>query len=359
MANLGSPDDDLRWISTLKSACILLVVLFHVTDPGFVNTLASLSAGRQIAEGWAAFNVRLSPFRMPAFFFVSGLLARRSINARSWRELAGGRLANLLYLYLLWCLLQWLAVQFIIHQITGQRISPNTNAIYAASPLELIVLTLKGMSSAWYIYALFGYIILAKVGKNWPRLCLGVGLGLYLVAVFKLVPGWGPQSLCRYALFFLIGAYFSQPVIALSRWRTSNIPAWLLLLAAAAGLRAAGAAFDLFASFIAILLAIAGCRLLNAHLPTTQINRLGFITLPVYVMHRIFIELFGMATIQYALHHGSFGSPAFSIFWAIGYPPLMTLLCAAAALGIWKLTNQGVGRRLFGLHPAPPAAASA
>ncbi|WP_330992877.1 acyltransferase family protein [Pluralibacter gergoviae] len=357
MATPRSPDDDLRWISTLKSACILLVVLFHVTDPGFVNTLASLSAGRQIAGGWAAFNAHLSPLRMPAFFFVSGLLARRSIHARGWRELAGGRLANLLYLYLLWCLLQWLAVQFIIHQITGQRISPNTNAIYAASPRELVVLTLKGMSSAWYLYALFGYIILAKAGRKWPLLCLTFGLLLYLATALKLVPGWGPQSLCRYALFFLIGAFFSEPVITLSRWRARSLPVWLLLLGAAAGMRAAGISSNLAESFIAIPLAIAGCRLLNAYLPTAYLNRLGYITLPVYVMHRIFIELFAAATIQYAGRHGGFDSPAFSLFWAIGYPPLMTLLCAAAALGLWKLLNQGPGERLFALRP--PAAVRA
>lgn len=341
------PPDDVRWISTLKSICILLVVLYHVTEPGFVNTLASLSAGRQIAWGWAALNAQLSPFRMPAFFFVSGLLAQRSIHSRSWRELAGGRLANLLYLYLLWCVLQWLAVQFIIHHVTGQRISPNSNAIYAASFSELALLSLKGMSSAWYIYALFGYITLAKAGRNWPRLSLIAGLLLTLIAEMKLVPGWGPQSLCRYAIFFLMGAHFSAPVIALSRFRARNVCLWALLLAAAAGARAAGIPFRLIASLPAILLAIAACRLMSGHRYAKALNRLGFITLPIYVMHRIFIELFGMATIQYAAQRGWFDSPTLSLLWAIGYPPLMTLLCCAAALVAWKLTDRGVGQRLY------------
>ena len=35
----------------------------------------------------------------------------------------------------------------------------------------------------------------------------------------------------------------------------------------------------------------------------------------------------------------------------------MTLLCAAAALGLWKLLNQGPGERLFALRP--PAAVRA
>lgn len=348
MENNVNQNGDIGWVSTLKATCILLVVLFHVTEPGFASTVPSLSAGRQIALCWEAFNTHLSPFRMPAFFFVSGLLAQRSIFIRSWRELTRGRLANLLYLYLLWCLLQWLAIQYIIHAITGQQISPNTNAIYASSLSSLISLTLKGMSSAWYIYALFGYLLVTKLGKGRTGPLLALGLLLNTVAALKLVPGWGPQSLCLYFIYFALGACVSSRIVTLSRARIDSIPAWLLLLGGALALRAAGLSHNLFASTLAILLAIASCRTLNAHLPMWRFNRLGRITLPVYVLHRILIELFGMLAIQYGDRHG-FAHPLFSLAWAAGYPPLMALLCAGAALGLWKMADRGLGRWLFAL----------
>ena len=358
MENKPLQHGDIGWVSTLKASCILLVVLFHVTEPGFASTVPSLSAGRQIALCWEAFNAHLSPFRMPAFFFVSGLLARRSIFTRSWRELARGRLANLLYLYLLWCLLQWLAVQSIIHAITGEQISPNTNAIYAGSLSSLIGLTLKGMSSAWYIYALFGYLLVAKLGKGRAGPLLALGLLLNTAAALKLVPGWGPQSLCLYFIYFALGACASSRVIPLSQARTGHIPAWLLLIGGALALRAAGLSHNLFASALAILLAIAGCRALNTHLPMQRFNRLGRITLPIYVLHRILIELFGMLAIQYGERYG-FAHPLFSLAWAAAYPAAMTLLCAGAALALWKLADRGPGRWLFTLPTRSPAPATA
>ena len=67
-------------MNTLKGGCILLVVLYHVVLPGFEGTLKYLTAGSLPAHIWVAFNTVLSPLRMPAFFFVSGMLAARAIN---------------------------------------------------------------------------------------------------------------------------------------------------------------------------------------------------------------------------------------------------------------------------------------
>lgn len=77
MSNIKS--DEISWINTLKGACILLVVLYHTVLPGFEGTLKYLSAGWIPAEMWVQFNTVLSPLRMPAFFFVSGLLATNGI----------------------------------------------------------------------------------------------------------------------------------------------------------------------------------------------------------------------------------------------------------------------------------------
>ncbi|MFP3408875.1 acyltransferase family protein, partial [Pseudomonas sp. SIMBA_065] len=76
--------DQILWVDTLKGACILLVVLYHTVLPGFEGTMKYLSAGWIPAEIWIQFNTVLSPLRMPAFFFVSGLLATNGILNRPW-----------------------------------------------------------------------------------------------------------------------------------------------------------------------------------------------------------------------------------------------------------------------------------
>ncbi len=77
---------EILWINTLKGGCILLVVLHHAIITTFAPSLHHLTAGLLPAQGWVAFNTWLSPLRMPAFFFVSGLLAANAVVKKSWQE---------------------------------------------------------------------------------------------------------------------------------------------------------------------------------------------------------------------------------------------------------------------------------
>ncbi|WP_349826506.1 acyltransferase family protein [Brenneria populi] len=349
MSNDLKNDLDTSWINTLKATCIILVVIYHVTQPGFENTISSLSVGRHIAQAWVVFNTHLSPFRMPAFFFVSGLLAYKNIMSRSWRELCTGKLANLLYLYILWCALQWISIQLIIHEITGERISQNSNAIYSSSLTSLGMLSLMGMSSSWYLYALLGYIILAKIGKKNPIIILFLALTLHYIAILKLVPFWGPQSLCRYFIFFYIGLHASSAIISFSQWKRGNVIPWSILFLGAIIHRTLGIPQNLCESLLAILIAIAICRWMNTYFSLQQFNKLSYITLPIYVIHRIIIELFCMIAIQQARLLQLFENDYFSYGWALGYPLIMTALCCIISLIIWKLINQGRGKWLFSI----------
>lgn len=63
-----------------------MVVLHHSIITTFAPSLHHLTAGLLPAHWWVAFNTYLSPLRMPAFFFVSGLLAASSITKKSWKE---------------------------------------------------------------------------------------------------------------------------------------------------------------------------------------------------------------------------------------------------------------------------------
>lgn len=342
-----SEKKDIAWINTLKGICILLVVLYHTVLPGFESRVKDLAAGERVAEMWVQFNTLLSPLRMPAFFFVSGLLARNAIIDRPWKRIATSRMTNLFYLYLLWGAIQWGAITGISTEITGQRISQNINAAYAGTFSEFLTLTFLAMSTSWYLYALGIYFLLAKLFQRYNLPLLLMAAVLNYLAVEKIIPYWGPQSLAQYFVFFMLGTFWCSQILRLSEWRRQNGLPWLLLLLLA-GLPAL---FDfdrsLFLSVLAILISVAACRGLNQVSSMAWLNWIGRHTLPIYVLHRIFIEYFGMTAILFAQRHQLFALAWFSWLWACLYPLVIVALCSLASVAVWSLTNHGVGRALF------------
>ncbi|MGG6099531.1 acyltransferase family protein [Pantoea allii] len=339
--------EHIAWINTLKGICILLVVLYHTVLPGFENTLKDLSAGVFPAEMWVLFNRLLSPLRMPAFFFVSGLLASNAIINRPWKHITTSRITNLFYLYLVWGAIQWWSIVGISTEITGQRISQNLNAAYAGSLAEFLTLTFLAMSTSWYLYGLAIYFLCAKLFQRYKVPLLVAATLLNYLAVEKVIPFWGPQSLAQYFVFFILGTFWCTQMLRLSEWRRENSLPWLLL-ALVAGLHGLfGVDKRLFVSVLAILISIAVCRRLNQISSMAWLNWMGRHTLPIYVLHRIFIEYFGMTAILLAQRHQLFELAWFSWLWASLYPLVIVALCSLCSIAVWSLTNRGAGRALF------------
>lgn len=339
--------DEILWVNTLKGTCILLVVLYHTVLPGFENTVQYLSAGWIPAEIWVKFNTVLSPLRMPAFFFVSGLLAANGIMNRPWKQVFTSRITNLFYLYILWGFIQWWSIVGISSEITGQRISENLNAAYAGSLLEFLKLTFLAMSTSWYLYGLGIYFLFARIFRKHKIALLVVAVVLNYLAVEKIIPFWGPQSLAQYFLFFLMGAFWSPLMLRLSEWRRENIVPWALLVALAGVHVIFGMSRSLFMCLIAVLCSVAICRWLNAHFRMTWLNWIGRNTLQIYVIHRIFIEFFGMSAILFAQRHHLFEKAWFSVMWACLYPIAIVTICSLCSVLVWSLTNRGLGQSLF------------
>ena len=346
---MSKEKEEIAWINTLKGLCILLVILYHTVLPGFDNTVTHLTAGLLPAELWVRFNLLLSPLRMPAFFFVSGLLASHAILHRPWQSVATSRIMNLFYLYLLWGVIQWGSISGIATEITGQRISQNLNAAYAGSFSEFLRLTFLAMSTAWYLYGLALYFLCAKWFQHYKIPLLIVAAVLNYLAVEKSIPFWGPQSLAQYFIFFVLGAFWWAPMLRLSEGRRENRLPWLLLglLAVLQGLLDLNS--RLFLCLIAILASVAACRWLSQLGCMAWLNWTGRHTLPLYVIHRIFIEYFGMTAILYAQRHQLFELTGFSWLWACLYPPVMVTICALCSMAVWSLLNRGPGRALFRL----------
>jgi uncharacterized membrane protein YcfT len=338
---------EIAWVNSLKGACILLVVLYHVVLPGYAEMMTHLTAGFLPAKLWIAFNNYLSPLRMPAFFFVSGLLAANAIVNRDWKQVFTSRVTNLFYLYFLWGVIQWLMINGVSGEIMGDHLSDNVNAAWAATPLEFIKLMLLAMSSSWYLYALGLFFLFAKLFRKQKEVMLLVAIVLNYAAIVKAIPGWGPESLSQYFIFFLFGAFYSSTMIRWSEWHRSNIVPWTILGALTAVHALMGMPKSLFLCVIAILFCIALFRMLNHYFSMRWLNWIGKNTLQIYVLHRIFIEFFGMSAILFAVSHNLFASKAFSLLWAVGFPIAMVVVCAGCSVGIWTLLNRGVGKNLF------------
>ncbi|MCE0489616.1 acyltransferase family protein [Pantoea sp. Mb-10] len=343
----NSTKNDIGWINTLKGACILLVVLYHTVLPGFEGTLKYLTAGWLPADMWVQFNTVLSPLRMPAFFFVSGLLATNGILNRTWKQVMTSRVMNLFYLYILWGVIQWWSIIGISSEITGQRISHNLNAAYAGSLIEFITLTFMAMSTSWYLYGLALYFLFAKLFRQHKGLLLTVAIAVNYLAVTKIIPFWGPQSVAQYFLFFLLGAFWSPTLLRMSEWHRQNLLPWALLVALGGVQLLFGLEKNLFLCTLAVMASVAVCRWLNQHFSMTVLNWIGRNTLQIYVIHRIFLEFFGMSAILLAQRYHAFEYAWFSVLWACLYPLAMVAICSLCSVAVWSMTNRGLGQSLF------------
>lgn len=340
---------EVLWINTLKGACILLVVLHHTIITTFIPSMAHLSAGSLPAKLWVGFNTYISPLRMPAFFFVSGLLAASAISKKAWSEVFSKKFSNIVYLYILWGVIQWVSISH-ISGFLGEKLSGAKNAAYADSPLEFVKLLAFSMTSLWYLYALAGYFLVAKLFHKQRVALLMLAVALNYAAQFSLIPGWGPASVAQNFVFFLTGAFFSQSLIQLSEFnrRSALILAAIALVGVAH--HALGLYKNLFYCLLAIVAAIMFCRALNARFNMHWLNWIGRNTLQIYVLHRIFIELLGLSLLTLAVSWGLFDNATFSRAWALLLPPLAVASCAALSLLCWSLLNRGPGRALF-LYP--------
>src|SRR5262247_2920080 len=92
------PRGRVDWVDYAKGFCIVMVVMMH-------STLGvEAEAG---GEGFMHYVVAFAtPFRMPAFFLISGLFLARVID-RDWRKYLDRKVVHFAYFYLLWTAIQF------------------------------------------------------------------------------------------------------------------------------------------------------------------------------------------------------------------------------------------------------------
>jgi uncharacterized membrane protein YcfT len=139
----------IAWVDYAKGFCIILVVMMHST----LGVEAALGARNWLHE----VVVFAKPFRIPAFFLMSGLLLGRFIE-RDWRTYLDRKVVHFAYFYVLWLTIQF-GVKF-PGWIGEQGIWP---ALYAY--LEAFV---QPFGALWFIYLLPIFFVVTKLTRGVP-----------------------------------------------------------------------------------------------------------------------------------------------------------------------------------------------
>ncbi|WP_344794210.1 acyltransferase family protein [Frondihabitans peucedani] len=321
------------WIDVAKGMAIILVALFHsIIFPAEIR----------LAGPWETPATLLDTFRMPLFFFTAGMFAQKAIS-KPFAELFWSRMARLIWLFLLWCTIWFVAFQFI--PLVGQG--------QARPTLSSLLLSLVWPNeSTWFVYGLAVYFALAWLIKPLP-LWAQLAIAFVVVELFgtKLIdsPNGALDKMGMYFLYFLLATKVSAAVRArapLATWRVT-ILAFVLYFAAAVS----SAKFDFLTApvvrvVVSLLAITAGCALavmLSRLRAFDWLRRLGQNTLQVYLVHfyPILIGVALLAPVAGSLHA-----------FAIVVPLVFTAVAIVVSLGVHSLTRRATW--LWGL-PAPLA----
>ncbi|MFN3892643.1 MAG: acyltransferase family protein [Beijerinckiaceae bacterium] len=195
----------IEWIDYAKGVCIILVVMMHST----LGVEAALG-GRGFLHHVVEF---VAPFRMPAFFMMSGLLLSRTID-QPWRVYLDRKAVHFAYFYLLWlaisCVLKFSAegLPTVIDQFALGLIEP--------------------FGTLWFIYILPLFFVATKLGCPYPALLALLGVALHLAAPRT---GWtiADEFAARY-VYFLAGYLGVNYAMKLASWAVRRRALALALL---------------------------------------------------------------------------------------------------------------------------------
>lgn len=271
----------IAWIDIARGLAIIAVVVFH----------AALKLRSVEGAGlWEPLVLMLETFRMPAFFFVSGLVSA-SVLTRPSRTIWIHRIAFFAYLYVLWAVLQTVIL------------AATNGGLTSKMWLELSGLLVRPHDSLWFLYALVvftAFVWAMRTTPAWVPLATSFAVSILFLSNLVLT---GPvtfipmpwMKLGSYTFFFVVGVYMRSWVldhaarvgalsaVALIGAYVVIAPAWYVTpvrdLAITRGL----------VSVLGVAAGLALAVLLARARGFRWLEHLGRNTLPIYVLHLLVI----------------------------------------------------------------------
>lgn len=184
----------LDWVDIAKGICIVLVVMMHSTL-GVEKAIGGQTALHGFIE-WA------KPFRMPDFFFISGLFLASRID-RPWRAYLDTKVVHFAYFYVLWVT---------IH--IGLRAGGLIDELGFAGALGFYLVSyVEPYGTLWFIYMLAVFFVVAKLVHGLPR----AAVFLAAAALYLVLPKTGVLVVDEFAdrfVFFYAGYWLAPAVFA-------------------------------------------------------------------------------------------------------------------------------------------------
>ena len=188
------------WLDGLKGFGILLVVLGHVLS-GYLDawTFPKAYYSFYFVRSW------IYSFHMPLFFLISGYTFTMAYwrNGKLRRDRFFRQLGNLMWVYVLFVLLQW---------CVKQAVPDMVNEAYDLEDLRRMFLVPLG--NFWYVYVLFAIYVIAALTRlpRWPGYWLLLP-GAAAVMVADLHLDWSELTLYRliyHFFFFTLGSMLER-----------------------------------------------------------------------------------------------------------------------------------------------------
>lgn len=270
----------LQWVDVAKAGAILLVVVHH-------SVIFAREAG-WVPDAVSAANTAAGAVRMPLFFLVSGIFAARALS-RPWRDVLQRRVLLYAWLYVLWVL-----IRFVFFTLVPD-VRDNAQDADFSAVLVSLVLPATGL---WFLYALAVFSVLAKLALRIPagwQLAAAAVLSVAASAEWLSIDSWVWRNMAAYLIFFLIGMHAAAPVRALAdrSAETSSVLFAALSAAVFVGMSIAGANLPgapLLRSGVAVTCAVVIASLLGRRKIGLPLAWLGARTLPVYVLHVLWVS---------------------------------------------------------------------
>jgi len=178
------------WVDYARGISIILVVMLH----------SSLGVQKALGDcTWFGYLVAWAkPFRVPAFFLLSGLFLARRVNW-PWRDFLDRRVVHFAYFYVLWLII---AFAFKAPVFVKEFSAEGTLKLFALSFID-------PFGSLWFIYLLAIFAVVVKLLRNvspwivWP-----------VAAALEILPvntGWMvPDEFAARFVYFYTG-YVAAP----------------------------------------------------------------------------------------------------------------------------------------------------
>ena len=260
------------WLDTAKGICIVAVVTMY-TCLHVSEALGSVS--------WLQYWVDFArPFRMPDFFFISGLLLHKVID-RPWPQFADRKVLHYLYFFVVWSLLYFAA-----RELSGRP--PDDGRSSTAEFIK--VMTWGPFAMLWFIQMLPFYLVLTRLLRRVPWPLVLAGAVLWHLAPIDTPWTQVDRAGERY-VFFFAGYVFARATFAYAGWVSAHrraglcgILAWAIVNEACVlwGLAAHPAA-GIVLGFAGALGVIATAVLLQPLRGAGWLRACGEHSLPIYV----------------------------------------------------------------------------